>query len=510
MHKIALFSLFLISSFTVISDSHAKIYPWYKVDRADIKLTADSQVEAEVRLNLISKIDKLPQPNRGAPQSISILTFDQRVDENVGMPLLRELGKAASNGVFVRIATSWGAQAISDPQRKLAGYLDFLSRQYPDHFHYLIAGGPTMQKRGWTLSDSNHAKIGIINNKVGFITGRGHAGAYLDWLDTFVTLKGNPVEDLVDLFERVWERLEVENPKDHWASHKTQQSKTFPGGISEEEFWLQEPSQPNPLTRLETQEKKVKSFLNWAKLPPSQQISHPTWIRVLDNDFFEKMKSSSLDRLPKAYNFLERQEIIQDDILNSAIEEISQAESHIRIYSLALLMSDSLKAALIAAQERGVDVQIITNGIDSHSQLFADLTHILFRGWLRVPFGAGYYLSKPDAIELLSAGIKVYVLNVSDSYVHLHRKMWIIDDNVFLGSHNATLASETVQFEANLQIQDSAISNKWLGEFDRDVSPAYADQMDLDSILAAENGPIWSWCLLRAKECFASFFKGAF
>jgi hypothetical protein len=83
----------------------------------DFRVITDPLLETDYRIGLVRNADK----------SINILTFDENSDPKVGVPLLRELGKAAERKVVVRLGTSWGGKAALDPNGFAAMYMKLLS-----------------------------------------------------------------------------------------------------------------------------------------------------------------------------------------------------------------------------------------------------------------------------------------------------------------------------------------------------------------------------------------------
>src|SRR4051812_17744346 len=76
-------------AFSQMNQSEARVYSWVPVHRNDIKVIVSPQIEAELRLEMI----------RRASKTIDIVTYDQRADNQIGLPLLQEIKKAADRGV---------------------------------------------------------------------------------------------------------------------------------------------------------------------------------------------------------------------------------------------------------------------------------------------------------------------------------------------------------------------------------------------------------------------------
>ena len=73
------------------------------------RVVTSPRVEVDLRLELV----------RRARRSIDLITYDQRADPQVTLPLGTELRAAANRGVRVRFLVSWNSQALFDYHNKL-------------------------------------------------------------------------------------------------------------------------------------------------------------------------------------------------------------------------------------------------------------------------------------------------------------------------------------------------------------------------------------------------------
>jgi phosphatidylserine/phosphatidylglycerophosphate/cardiolipin synthase-like enzyme len=374
-----------------------------------------------------------------------------------------------------------------------------------------------MTNRGWNYADGTHVKYFDTDGKVVLITGRGHSGTYLKWLDTAWTFK-DPllVADAQRVFENIWERLLVENPprppREGDLPYADSDEKSPRSLKAIEQIFYSLPSEPGPL-RSKNADEPFEELMRWIK---EDTFQHPggrkgmqVKVRVLHNEFFAQMKEKFIGR-PSQYSTEERERLIEDSILESVIDSVNRARRHVRFWTFATIMNPKFKKSLIDAKQRGVDVRILTNSKNAHSVMASGVLAGQ-SGWynfgpyldhrdkptcspegdvlgkctdyckevatknIRIPcLAAGHFASIEDLDDLLRARIPVYGLSVTDEFEYVHRKMLEADDELYFGSHNLTVASTTMQEEVNFQV----VSPEWAEwariEFARNSHPFYS------------------------------------
>jgi phosphatidylserine/phosphatidylglycerophosphate/cardiolipin synthase-like enzyme len=150
--------------------------------------------------------------------------------------------------------------------------------------------------------------------------------------------------------------------------------------------------------------------------------------------------------------------MIQDPILDRVVSLLSHAKDF-KLAILTVVLPPKLKQALLAGLDRGLDVTILTNSRESHSNISP------------VPISFGWYAGLPDLDEVLMAGAQGYGLRggSADFYKFLHRKLAIIDDTVIFGSHNLTLSSSYTQDEASFEISSPVFAEKMRSIFQSEL-----------------------------------------
>ena len=131
------------------------------------------------------------------------------------------------------------------------------------------------------------------------------------------------------------------------------------------------------------------------------------------------------------------------------VREIDKAQQEIWLISAYLIPTPELEEALQRAEDRGVQVRILTNSISSNNHLTA---HSAYRKHLRrlVEMGVEVHEVRADAKDR-----DVYIESpVEDKSLCLHAKILIFDrSRVFVGSANLDPRSLRINTEMGLLIE---------------------------------------------------------
>lgn len=416
---IAVFFFFLF-----INSSFSKEYPWVRLAKDDLKVLADPEVEAELRLELV----------RSAKKSIDIITYDQRIDPEVGLPLIQALRDAANRGVRVRMMTSWSAHFLKDFMNYTGWYLTHPATRVPIQF--VIVGGSQMQGKGWRVLDGIHEKLIVVDRKIAVMTGRGHAGTYLKWEDTSFIYKGKLVRQSRRAFRNLWKlvKTEMEFHKPH---------RNFEEGLKEKI------NAPSPLSLNLRQKAKLQEIVDWMKQPAvsldknadRSQFYHA---RLLHHDLLNQLSQLAVkhEKSPDHFSDAERLEYVEDSVVNETVRLLKEDAKSFYFSTLAVLLHPKLKEAILTGLDHGLEVVVFSNGKKAHQNegIFG--------------FPAGWYAGLSDLDLLLQKGALGISLAETTplSPEFVHRKVAIIDDVSIFGSHNLSLASSIRSDEMSIEV----------------------------------------------------------
>lgn len=466
MKAIQFLMFFLFACYLRTFECWAKTYPWEEVHPNDFQVVSDILVEAEIRLEWI----------RNAKTSIDLVIFDQRTDPQLGMPVLNELRKAADRGVRVRFLTSWVAHATMDPFDYSGRYLLFPPTQVPIEF--LVVGGPSLGIKGWGLLDGIHEKLLIVDQRLGMVTGRGHGIFYLNWMDTAAVFKGKLMLQAQSAYDALWNTVQQIN---HLG---ILQKKMIPAMQS---FFDQKNTQStsNPIFKPlnQNQINQVEYYQKWSMVPagdPAELKPHQRYrIRLIHHELLRSLKfiQDLGDKNPFELSYENRSQAFSDPIIDEMIQLISHPKAQeLKIFTLLTSFVPKFKEALYLALGRGLKVKIFTNSKEAHSGITPG----------RIP--VGWYAAISEIDELLQNGVEVIGIapRRESCYSFMHRKIAILDDQVFFGSHNFNYASSTMADEMSFEIQSQSFADQMRDLFDADER-ACGEKMDSRLIRQEKN-----------------------
>jgi putative cardiolipin synthase len=206
------------------------------------------------------------------------------------------------------------------------------------------------------------------------------------------------------------------------------------------------------------QKKSVRKLFKWMSRESNPATADvPFQARTLHHDFMNQMRKNDLFHQK---SLEERSSYLQDSIIEAVIRSLKQVpvSSPVIIYTFATTFHPRFKTALIEGiRDRHLRVKIFTNSIESYQAQA--------KKGLGLNEPVGYYVSLGDLDDLMQAGADAYILVNQEPYPYLHRKLAIVGDHVFFGSHNLTIASTAVQEELNFEMINSDLAAQLVSEF---------------------------------------------
>ena len=140
---------------------------------------------------------------------------------------------------------------------------------------------------------------------------------------------------------------------------------------------------------------------------------------------------------------------------NQLIQAIDAANEEVWLISAYLIPTDALEAAIQRAEQRGVQVRILTNSIGSNNHLTA---HSAYRKHVKrlLEMGVDVHELREDAEDR-----DLYIVSpVEDKSLCLHAKLIIFDhDRVFLGSANLDPRSMRINTEMGLLVESESLNS---------------------------------------------------
>lgn len=405
--------------------------PWREVAEGDLRVFSHGRREVATRLEMI----------RRARVSIDLVTYGQRFDQGVALPLLSALRDAANRGVKVRYLTNRFISFAADPTEQAMRYLCGEATQVPIE---MLSFGSVTHDSIWSSTNFVHEKFLIIDGKWVLQSGRMPDERSTHWLDKDTLIKGPLVQDSKRVFNRIW----------RFARSQFMPCESGAGiqrNFQRDELRNLEISPPLELTESERQQ--VVSDLNWLAAPSESEgrilregqlgstpvPPHVLRVRLHHYDYLQQAWSQGFpdsieDRLSR----------LRDPILEALAQRIEMPETRqVLLSAMSLMLAPRLKQALVRAiRERGVDVILFTNSQSANGTL--------------APWAINWVYALPDMIDLMESGARIFTLRANQEGEHpwryLHQKLAIVDDTVFFGSHNynlpATLCNDEATFEA--------------------------------------------------------------
>jgi len=406
-------------------------YDWVRMGKEDIRVITNLRVEAEVRLNLINH----------ANSKIDFVTFDQRSDQEVGIPILMALEKAAQRGVRIRFCASWLFASLNDRSWFSKSFLDNLQTKYPNLVSIYV-GGPVMWEQGWGVADGIHEKLLLVDNQLAMVTGRGNGNQYFQWLDTAFVYKGPLIDQSRKAFSRLWSSIRKEtDPTRGFVSSlmpsRETDVRTLP--VVENDDPIIQSLDAEELT-------EIASHFEWLDRPVSTGTEYK--VRALHHDFLHQMASIG----PKT-GYSRREDLLTDPIVEETIH-LLDSSSEVKINILSPILVSKVKRAFTSALDNGVKLTLFTNGLAAQT------------GICPIWNGAGWYAGLESLDTLLGypgSAAYSFVPDKNNGLLYNHRKLMLFErgsamkelgeNTVIFGSHNLTMASTVVQDELSFEFE---------------------------------------------------------
>jgi len=506
-------------------------FPWSKVHPSNVKIFDNATIETKFRLSLLRK----------AVKTIDMITFDQRGDEEVSLPLLQALRFAANRNVKVRFLRGSYLSKVTTPVlealRKMEkephsssriSYLKNFTSQlvaeikngdpvektlvFPPTItpiEYQLVGDSSMTLRGWSPLIGAHEKLIIIDNQIVIMGGRGQTVGYLNWEDNCHVIKGEEFGlQAKEIFEELWNT--VNQSKGILTSSTETPQKEPP--VQPLPFFTQDPSLPlNP-----KQKKKLHLLKQWSKIPALDASNVPThqqyWVRLIHHDLLAQIKRHC--GVYWLYEYHPCMKKVEDPIIQRMIELVNVAQD-VKFYTLSLQLHPDLKKALLSRLNekkefdqgktgaRNFSLTLLTNGKEAHHEV--------------IPYPMGWYAGLEDLNHLMQAGANAYTFGKNsekNSLVYLHRKGAIFtlpnrEKFYISGSHNMSQASTYINDELAVEFMNSNLVDHEIIRFEKSIAQN-GTLLNLDDIQSQdENNRMsfpftWFWNL--ALHLSKSFF----
>ncbi len=410
--------------------AHAETYPYVPMGTDDVRVIEDPRLDIALRLALIAR----------AKHTIDVSTYDIRQDNEAGFPILNALRDAANRGVRVRFAVTWISQLLMDNTHVLARYLTSPPTQEP--IQVLLWGGTESESDGWSAFDNIHEKLFVVDGKYALTTGRGFGEVYFYWLDTSFAIKGALAIETQQMFDHFWDTLAFQHslfgdrlPFSYdWAPH----------------------SVPNDVSPDGEKKADVSQLLTWFDIPANDTSASG---RALHMNLIEQLSAIAPGN-ESSLGSNARVRALDDPIVDAVSERLKTAQS-VRMDILFAVLHPKLKEALLETAKRpGTSITLLVN--TNTPSLTGHEKSPIFPG------GPAWAFEITDIDDLLAAGIKVYRFQTNPTlpWVYVHRKLAVIDDTVFFGSHNFNLPSTTSNDEASFEIKNPDLARRLSAIFD--------------------------------------------
>lgn len=408
--------------------ARADVFPW--VPKVQLNVLEDPYVDMALRVELI----------RRAKSTIRIATYQQMTDKRVGLPILKALREAAMRGVRVQFVTGRWPAMIFDRDDLIPKMLTDVNLTWPAKV--IEFGGVSNRAKGWNVSDSMHEKIFLIDDELAIAGGRNLGDQYLEWLD-FAVLIRNPalIKQVRKAFDALWfDMASFSEPLDPI----TVRPGDLPDPLTDRDVPLQ-PAQKTELAGL-------LAWLDRKAAAPAVSTFVLDRTRVITHRFFRLLSAG-------AYNG-EARLSLPDDIVGE-ICKLVPGSREIRLSTLFVLLNPKLRDSLVRALRDGTAAYFFFNGDSSSRET--------------VPLALSYKDSLEDLLTLMRASkadgtpakTRVAVLRQND-YRFLHKKMFIVDNHVFFGSHNFNLPSTVANSEISIEVDDARFAAAMSLRYDHD------------------------------------------
>jgi putative cardiolipin synthase len=392
-----------------------------------------------------------------ATDSIDFQTFIWELD-GVGQQVREHLLAAAGRGVFVRVLVD--DSFILDADQELLDIDQHANIELKVFNPYKRRSNHTAMREILNLGEFHrldhrmHNKVMVVDNRVAIVGGRNIATHYFgyheseNFRDMELVVGGPVVQEMAAGFDEYW--------NDRWAFPVAaiMQQRTGPG-------------KPTPVVFTEDRS------ADWhAEQTPGQRLED--W-KGLEESAYSGQVTLLLDHAPDTSPSNDDEAPVQ--VGEALVAAIDAARSEVWLVSAYLIPTAELEAAIQRAEDRGVQVRILTNSINSTNHLTA---HSAYRKHINnlVEMGVDVYEVRDDAKDR-----DLYIESpVEDKSLCLHAKVMIFDnDTVFVGSANLDARSLRINTEMGLLITSPSLNQALRRDLEPDFSPRNAWHLQLDA-----------------------------
>jgi putative cardiolipin synthase len=392
-----------------------------------------------------------------AVDSIDLQTFIWELDA-VGHQVRHHLLEAAERGVFVRVLVD--DSFILDADRELLDidqhenielkvFNPYKRRSSEVALRQVLNAGEFER-----LDHRMHNKVMVVDNRVAIIGGRNIATHYFGYHETdnfrdMELVTGGPlVQKLAAGFDDYWNNLwsfpvEEVMAQRAWPGRPTPVDTADNGGAVQHEEQTAEERQAE-----------------WTRLALAAHGGDAVLL---------------LDHPPE--DIPSEPEDAPVQVGEALIRAIDEAESEVWLVSAYLIPTDELEAAIQRAENRGVQVRVLTNSINSNNHLTA---HSAYRKHIDglVDMGVDVHEVRAQAKDR-----GLYIQSpVEEKSLCLHAKMLVFDDDtVFVGSANLDPRSLQINTEMGLLIESPSLNAELRRFLEPDFSLRNAWQLQRDA-----------------------------
>ncbi|HNX75078.1 MAG TPA: phosphatidylserine/phosphatidylglycerophosphate/cardiolipin synthase family protein [Candidatus Rifleibacterium sp.] len=264
----------------------------------------------------------------------------------------------------------------------------------------------------------SHQKLFIIDDTIAIVGGMNIGDEYAKgeiaeygWRDTDVEVQGPVVRDILDLFERNWEDLTLSKSNETGALSKYKKAK----------------SDVNAFKGLKTVDKLIRG-------PIPVYFAEPPIRDEVDARFVTTFPINEQD----------------DNVLDLFEIYLNRARSEVVFESAYFIPTDRLVTAIEDAVQRGVEVKVITNSIESNNH------------------PSGGWAGRESYEKVLRVGARIFEYQGAQT---LHSKVSLFDNfAVTLGAYNVNSRSHSSDSEDVIAFEDYRVAAVFRRMLDKDFA----------------------------------------
>ncbi|NLI78267.1 MAG: phosphatidylserine/phosphatidylglycerophosphate/cardiolipin synthase family protein [Candidatus Riflebacteria bacterium] len=335
----------------------------------------------------------------------TLLFFNDAIGNRMADLLIRK----AAEGLDVRVIAD---DAFSFTRRQT------IFRKLENGGVRVLINNPLLQ-HPFKANYRSHQKCFVVDDEEAIVGGMNIAVEYANgeitdwgWRDTDIGVRGPAVTEIADLFERNWERLEIDR----------RDAKSPPAG-------QEVASKAEKLPLLPNRDKLIQGPLpRYFEEPP-----------VFGNVRVRFVRTSPISEK-------------DDNVLDLFVSYMKAAKKEVIFETAYFIPTPDLKSAIIAACKRGVKVKIPTNSVESNNHPQAG------------------HAGRANYEDVMKAGAEIYEWQGCQT---LHSKVsWFDGFAVTAGAYNVNSRSHALDSEDVLAIEDRRVAATMKKVLDRDLGRA--------------------------------------